>query len=112
MTPLPGLQIINLGGHFDGSSVLHLSGGHFKKGVVLSGDTIYVVMDRRWASFMYSYANLIPLEASKVREIASRMRSWKFDDLYAGFEVREIIGGADLAVQISSRRYLNHTNRG
>ncbi len=102
MTPLPGVQIVNLDGHFEGSSVLHPSGGHFKKGVVLSGDTIYVVMDRRWVSFMYSYANLIPLEAWKVRAIASRMRSWKFDDLYAGLEGREIIGGAGRAMAISS----------
>jgi len=106
-SPLPGLEMINLGGHFDGSSVLYWRPAD-SKGVLLSGDTIYVAMDRRWASFMYSYPNHIPLPARKVRAIASRIKPYKFEDIYSGFEEREIIGGADLAVQASARRYINH----
>jgi glyoxylase-like metal-dependent hydrolase (beta-lactamase superfamily II) len=109
-SPLRGAKIINLGGHFDGSSVLYLHGGEFDKGVLLSGDTIYVVMDRRWASFMYSYPNHIPLPARKVKTIAARIKPYRFEDLYSGFEGREIIGGADLAVQMSSKRYIEHLN--
>jgi len=106
-SPLPGLEMINLGGHFDGSSVLYWRPAD-SKGVLLSGDTIYVAMDRRWASFMYSYPNHIPLPARKVRAIESRIKPYKFEDIYSGFEDREIIGGADLAVQASARRYINH----
>jgi glyoxylase-like metal-dependent hydrolase (beta-lactamase superfamily II) len=106
-SPLGGLEIVNLGGHFDGSSVLHLRTGAHGKGVLLSGDTIHVVMDRRWASFMYSYPNAIPLPARKVRSIASRIKPYKFANLYGGFEGGEIIGNADLAVQLSAERYVN-----
>src|SRR5262245_56288412 len=57
--PLPGLTLINLPGHFDGAAVLHWPNGADGRGAVLCGDTIQVVMDRRYVSFMYSYPNLI-----------------------------------------------------
>jgi glyoxylase-like metal-dependent hydrolase (beta-lactamase superfamily II) len=103
-SPLPGVRLVNLGGHFDGSSVLHWEDSG--KGVLLTGDTIYVVTDRRWVSFMHSYPNLIPLPTRKVRAIASRIRPYKFEELYSGFEGREIVKGADLAVQLSAQRYI------
>lgn len=103
-------KVLNLGGHFPGSSVLHLE-GRFEGGVLLSGDTVYVVMDRRWASFMYSYPNLIPLPASKVKEIAQRLKPYRFQNLYSGFAEREILGGADAAVQRSAQRYIRHLKR-
>lgn len=104
----PGARLINLGGHFAGSSVLHLHGGAFSSGVLLSGDTVYVVMDRRWVSFMYSYPNLLPLPARKVTEIVSQLKPYKFADIFSGFEGREIRDGADSAVQDSARRYVYH----
>ena len=107
-TLLPGAKIINLGGHFAGSGVLHVQGGVFGNGVLLSGDTIYVVMDRRWVSFMYSFPNHLPLPARKVKEIASQVKQYKFEDIFSGFEGREIIGGADSAVQSSAGRYIYH----
>jgi glyoxylase-like metal-dependent hydrolase (beta-lactamase superfamily II) len=108
---LPGAEIIKLGGHFPGSSVLHLQGGEFGSGVLLSGDTIYVVMDRRWVSFMYSFPNHLPLPAHKVRGIASQVKPYKFEEIFSGFEGREIISRADLAVQRSAQRYLYHLKR-
>ena len=72
LEPLPGLTLLWLGGHFDGAAALHWSAGAHGRGALLSGDTIQVVMDRRYVSFMYSYPNLIPLSAEKVEEIASK----------------------------------------
>ncbi len=107
-SPMPGLEIINLGGHFYGSSVLYWHPGNLGRGVLLTGDTIYVVMDRRWVSFMHSYPNHIPLPARKVRAIASRIKSYEFEELYSGFEGREIARSADIAVQRSAKRYIAH----
>ncbi|MDA4128941.1 MAG: hypothetical protein OK422_05765 [Thaumarchaeota archaeon] len=107
-SPLSGLEIIHLGGHFIGSSVLYWSGGATGKGVILSGDTLHVVMDRRWVSFMYSYPNHIPLSARKVRAIASRIKQYAFANLHGGFEGGDIIGNADRAVQLSAERYVDH----
>jgi glyoxylase-like metal-dependent hydrolase (beta-lactamase superfamily II) len=50
-----GITLIRLGGHFPGGMVLHWKQGAGGKGVLLSGDIIQVVADRRWVSFMYSY---------------------------------------------------------
>ena len=63
---LPGeLTLVRLGGHFPGSAVLHWPAGAEGRGALLTGDTIYVVADRAWVSFMYSYPNLIPLPAQQ-----------------------------------------------
>ena len=43
------------------------------RGALLTGDTITVVMDRGWVSFMWSYPNLIPLDAATIRDIAGRV---------------------------------------
>ena len=108
VSPLGGIELVKLGGHFDGSSVLYLRAGAHGKGVLLSGDTIAAVMDRRWVSFMYSYPNEIPLPARKVRAIASRIKPFKFANLYGAFEGGEIVGNADRVVQLSAERYISH----
>ena len=80
-----GLTLIRCGGHFDGSSVLHWRDGADKRGVLLTGDTIDVVSDRRFVSFMYSYPNLIPLPASKIRHIVQAVEPFAFDQIYDAF---------------------------
>ena len=62
-----GLTLLRLGGHFQGAQVLHWAGGADGKGVVLAGDVLQVVQDRRFVSFMYSYPNYTPLPAATVR---------------------------------------------
>jgi hypothetical protein len=105
---LPGAVMIKLGGHFPGSTVLHVKGKGFRNGALFSGDTVYVVMDRRWVSFMYSFPNHLPLPGREVTGIASQLRPYKFADLFSGFEGREIRGKADIAVQRSAERYVYH----
>src|SRR5207302_3695319 len=41
------VTLIRCGGHFPGSTVLHWAAGAGGRGVLLTGDTIYVVSDRR-----------------------------------------------------------------
>ncbi len=106
--PLPGLELIHLGGHFDGGTVLHWPAGAQGRGVLLTGDVIQVVQDRRWVSFMYSYPNLIPLDGAQVERIAATVRRYRFDRAYGAFDRREILTGASDAVQRSARRYTLH----
>lgn len=106
--PLPGMTLVNLGGHFDGGTVLHWSNGASGKGAVFSGDIIQVVPDRRWASFMYSYPNLIPLSKRKTLRIAQRIGRFKFETVYGAFEGREIKKDAYAAVKRSAERYIKH----
>lgn len=84
-TLLDDLTLICCGGHFDGSAVLHWPGGAEGRGVLLTGDTIDIVTDSRYMSFMYSYPNLIPLSASKVRRLVQAVEPFAFDRMYEAF---------------------------
>jgi len=104
--PLPGLTLVHLGGHFDGAAVLHWPAGAGGRGALLTGDTIQVVMDRRFVSFMWSYPNLVPLKPEQVTAIASRMAGYDFDRMYGAFEGRSVLGDAAAALSRSAERYL------
>ena len=73
------LTLIRTGGHFSGSTVLHWAAGANGRGALLTGDSIYVVADRRFVSFMYSYPNLIPLPVPKVAQIVAAVEPYAFD---------------------------------
>ena len=108
--PLPGseLTLIRCGGHFPGSCVLHWPGGAGGAGALLTGDTIMVVSDRRWVSFMYSYPNLIPLDADSIRRIVAAVEPYPFDRIYGAWPESIVAADAKNAVRRSAQRYLDH----
>jgi hypothetical protein len=106
--PVPGLTLIRLGGHFDGAAVLHWPGGAGGGGAVMCGDTITVVMDRRYVSFMYSYPNLIPLNSAQIEHIARVMRGYRFERLYGAWNGRVVVADGLAAVERSAARYIAH----
>lgn len=103
---IDGITLVRLGGHFPGSTVLHWRQGTDGKGTLLTGDTIQVVADRRWVSFMFSYPNLIPLSASKVGDIRNRIRPYDFERLYGGWFDSIVSEDAKNAVVRSADRYI------
>lgn len=103
---LPGVTLINTGGHFDGSAAMHWSGGASGQGLLFSGDSLTVVQDRRYVSFMYSYPNLIPLSEAKVRRIADSVRPFRFERIYGAWDGRQVVSGGTDAVERSVERYL------
>lgn len=82
-----------------------MSHPHFY-GALLVGDTITVVQDVRFVSFMRSYPNRIPLPASEVRKIVKAIRPFPFDRVYGGWWDRVMATGGIEAVERSARRYL------
>jgi glyoxylase-like metal-dependent hydrolase (beta-lactamase superfamily II) len=103
---LPGVTLVNTGGHFDGSVALHWAAGCDGRGALLSGDTATVVMDRRYVSFMYSYPNLIPLGQRAVARIVDSLRPFAFERVYGGWTGRVVrVDGKD-ALERSAARYL------
>jgi glyoxylase-like metal-dependent hydrolase (beta-lactamase superfamily II) len=101
-----GLTLIRCGGHFPGSCVLHWATGAGGAGALLTGDTIQVVADRRWVSFMESYPNLIPLGAEAIRRIVAAVEPYLFDRLYGGWSGSIVATDAKEAVRRSAARYL------
>lgn len=100
-----GLTLVNCGGHFDGSAVLHWRDGADGAGVLLTGDSIFVVSDTRYVTFMHSFPNYIPLPAHKVRRIAASLAPYAFEVIYDAFG-RVVTQDAKNAVIRSAERYV------
>jgi hypothetical protein len=100
-----GMTIYRLGGHFKGGAVLHWEEGNKGNGILLTGDIIQVVADRKWVSFMYSYPNLIPLPAKTVREMAEKVKPLSFNRIYNAFH-KIVKEDANQSVQLSANRYI------
>ncbi|QNK81902.1 hydrolase [Nakamurella sp. PAMC28650] len=103
---LPGVELVQCGGHFPGSAVLHWAEGAGGRGVLFVGDTLMVNADRTTVSFMRSYPNLIPLPERLVRQIADTVGELEFDRIYGAFDGKVIDSGAAAAVRTSAARYI------
>ena len=51
----------------------------------MTGDTIYVVADRRYVTFMYSFPNLVPLPAAAIQQIVDRVTPFQFERIYSAW---------------------------
>ena len=101
-----GVTMVRTGGHFAGSSVLHWAAGAGGQGALLTGDTIQVMADTRWVSFMYSYPNLIPLAPGAVAAIRDAVEPLAFERLYGAFWRSIVAADAKGAVRRSAARYI------
>ncbi|WP_299820235.1 MBL fold metallo-hydrolase [uncultured Pontibacter sp.] len=99
-----GMKVVHTGGHFDGSTVMHLP--HHGNGTLLTGDTLYVARDRRHVSMMYSYPNLVPLPKKAIEQIRNRVEPLEFDTIHGAFDGQLIATGAKDAFRRSVKRYL------
>jgi glyoxylase-like metal-dependent hydrolase (beta-lactamase superfamily II) len=103
---LPGVTLLNPGGHFDGAAVLYWARGADGRGALLSGDTVTVVQDRRYVSFMYSYPNLIPLSAPAIERIVDTLRPYDYQRIYGAWDGRVVALDGARSVERSAERYL------
>jgi len=99
------LELVHLPGHFPGSAGLWWKGGPRPGGSLFPGDAIQVVMDRRFATFMYSYPNAIPLGPRALARLERHVQPLDFEDLYGFAPGREIFGNARARVEASFARY-------
>lgn len=97
------VDIVRLGGHFPGGSVLHWKANG---GVVLAGDIIQVAPGKDAVSFMWSYPNMLPLSAAAVSDILRRCEALDFTRLYGAFEGQDVVQDAKQVVIRSGARYL------
>lgn len=106
ITPLGDLRLIECGGHFEGSAVLHWPAGASGHGALLTGDSITVVSDRRFVTFMRSYPNQIPMSAAMVRHILDAIQPYRFDRIYGGWWESIVDHDGMARVQRSAERYI------
>ncbi|THG34353.1 hydrolase [Glaciibacter flavus] len=101
---LPGVTLVQTGGHFPGSAVLHWAHGASGRGVLLSSDSIFANADRVSVSFMRSFPNPLPLSGAVAERVASRVTALEFDRLYGNFDT-VIATDARAIVQRSAERH-------
>lgn len=100
-----GIRVINIGGHFPGSSILHvpfLSPG----ATVLCGDTFYISPSKKHMAVMYSYPNRIPLPLQEVQRIKNQMLQLPFDSMHGFYEFQDIYLNAKEILEISLGKYV------
>jgi hypothetical protein len=102
----PGVTLVHVGGHYTGAAVLHWAGDASGKGALLSGDTLQVVGPDKTVSFMWSFPNLIPLDASTIRRIADALEPWVFDSIYGAWPEALIKSGGKQILAKSVDRYI------
>jgi len=73
---------------------------------LLAGDVAMVAADRRSLSFMYSFPNYIPLNATAVRRIWAAVEPLAFDRIYGAWWGRNVADNAKAAFEMSVRRYI------
>lgn len=100
----PGLTVLQVGGHFPGSSVACWDDGADGRGVLLVGDTIFPNPDRRTVAFLRSYPNRIPLSAAVVQRMAGTLQQLRFDRIY-GLHTNTIDTDGAAAVRFSADRH-------
>lgn len=103
---LDELTLIRCGGHFEGGTVAHWPQGADGRGVLLTGDILQVVQDRRYVSFMRSYPNLIPLPAASVRRVVQAVEPFPYDRIYGAWWETVIPANAKSGVHYSAERYI------
>ncbi len=105
---LPSVTLVQCGGHFPGSAVLHWAAGASSRGVLLSGDTIVVTPGEDRVTFIRSAPNRLPLSAAAVRGVVSAVEPFSFDRIYGGWWVPVLRSGAWETVRTSALRYIEH----
>jgi glyoxylase-like metal-dependent hydrolase (beta-lactamase superfamily II) len=102
----PGLTLVQVGGHFDGSAVLHWADGADGRGALFTGDSVSVAQDSRWVTFMRSYPNYIPLPPEAVRGVVRALKPYAFDRIYGGWWDSVVREDAKESVRRSADRYI------
>ncbi len=102
---LPGITLVQCGGHFAGSAVAHWAAGAGGRGVLLTGDTLAIGADRASVNVMRSYVNNIPLPERAVRRVLAAVEPLPYDHLYGAF--RTLGPGARAVVTASLERYVD-----
>ena len=100
-----GIRIINIGGHFPGSSILHVP-SLSKEGTVFCGDTLYISPSKKHMAVMYSYPNRIPLPVQEVKRIQKRFEEIPFDTLYGFYSYQNVSRNVKAIFRASMERYL------
>ena len=104
-------ELVRLGGHYEGGTVCVWDAGAGGQGCLLAGDIVQVAADRDWASFMYSYPNMIPLPAREIRRMRGVVETLGFESVHGAFWGQDMSRDGKAKVLASADRYLAALSR-
>jgi glyoxylase-like metal-dependent hydrolase (beta-lactamase superfamily II) len=84
-----GIKIILIGGHFEGSCILHVP-FLSNEGAILCGDTLFLSPSKKHFSAFRSYPNRIPLPMHEMRRIKDRFDLISFDSFYGYIKTQNL----------------------
>jgi hypothetical protein len=100
------VTLINVAGHFPGSTGLHWQTGPRGRPTLFPGDAPHVTQDRQQVCFMHSVPNFTPMKSSAVRRMQALLAPYDYDDVYGFSWGRNIIGNGRAVVDASFDRFL------
>jgi hypothetical protein len=100
-----GMRILQIGGHFPGSSVLHVP-FLSREGSVFCGDTVAIAPSKKHIAVMHSYPNRIPLPVQEVKRIKERFESIPFDTMYGFYSDQNLSRKVKEILKTSMERYV------
>jgi glyoxylase-like metal-dependent hydrolase (beta-lactamase superfamily II) len=103
---LPGVTLVQCGGHFPGSAVVHWAAGADGNGALLAGDTIFVTPGEERVTFVWSAPNRLPLPETAVRQVVEAVRPYRFDRIYGGWWQPVLRSNAREILEASAARYI------
>jgi glyoxylase-like metal-dependent hydrolase (beta-lactamase superfamily II) len=104
LTLWDGMKIMLIGGHFAGSSILHvpfLSG----EGTILCGDTLFLSPSKKHFSVVWSSPNRMPLPMAEMRRIKARFDDIPFDSFFGYIKTQNLDKDVKTIFEESMNRY-------
>ena len=103
---IDGIKIKLIGGHFAGSSILHIP-FLSKGGTICCGDTLFLSPSKKHFSVMWSYPNRIPLPVSEMKKVKQRLDAIPFDSFYGYIKTQNLQENVKETLEASMKRYFN-----
>lgn len=104
--PLPGVTLVQCGGHFPGSAALHWAPGAEGRGALFVGDTLFITPGADRVSFIWSAPNRLPLPERAVRRLLDALSPYEFESIYGGWWGPVIRHDAKAITERSAARYI------
>jgi hypothetical protein len=100
-----GMKLFCVGGHFEGSSILHVP-FLSKEGAIVCGDTLFLSPSKKHFSIVYSSPNRIPLPLSEMRRIQKKLENILFDSFYGYIKTQNLDKDVKSILKNSMARYV------
>lgn len=99
-----GMRLLLIGGHFAGSSILHVP-FLSEKGSIICGDTLFLSPSKKHFSMHWSSPNRIPLPLSEMKRLRSRFNDIPFDAFYGYVRTQNLESDVKKIFEESMARY-------